>query len=267
MKKFTKYIMAGVCTVALAAGCLAVAGCGGSNSQSQGNSSTEAKYTLIKDGTLTIGTSPDFPPFENLEKGEMVGFDIALGDAIADKLGLQAEDVSLQFDTIIPSLVSGGKCDVGISGLSVDPDREKQVDFTDSYYTDDQAIAVMGGKITSDKALNKSGIVIAAQSGTTGEDYAKENYPKATVKGYGNSTDAFAAMQAGKADAVITNKAVVESMLEAYSDAKVLKSVATGEDYAIAVSKDNPELTAAINNALAELKSDGTLDKLQNEYL
>lgn len=125
----------------------------------------------------------------------------------------------------------------------------------------------MGGKITSDKALNKSGIVIAAQSGTTGEDYAKENYPKATVKGYGNSTDAFAAMQAGKADAVITNKAVVESMLEAYSDAKVLKSVATGEDYAIAVSKDNPELTAAINSALAELKSDGTLDKLQNEYL
>lgn len=269
MKRIAKYLIAGACGVALVAGCLGLAGCGGSsNSTSSDSNKAAADYTLVKDGTLTIGTSPDFPPFENLEDGKPVGFDIALGEAIAQNLGLEFETATIQFDGIIPALVAGGQCDVGLSGLSVDPEREKQVDFTESYYIDDQAIAVLkDGKIASDKDLNAKDIVIAVQTGTTGEDFAKENYSKATVKGYGNSTDAFAAMEAGKADAVITNKAVVESSLSAYADAEVLKTFATGEEYAIAVSKDNPKLTEAINGAIEALKADGTIDKLQAEYL
>ena len=201
-------------------------------------------------------------------KGEYEGFDIALGKAVAEKLGLEAEYSTIQFDGILPAIQSGGQVDCGISGFSVDPERAKQVDFTDSYYIDDQAIcANKDGKIKDEKSLNKSGVVIAVQTGTTGEDYAKENYPKATVKGFGNSTDAFAALQAGKADAVMTNKVVVENMLKSYTDATVIKSIATGEEYAIAVSKDNPELTSAINKAIEDLKADGTIDKLQGEYL
>ncbi len=275
MKKLVKYLVAGVCGVALAASCLAIAGCGSSSSSSSSadnsqasDSATEASYTLVNDGKLTIGTSPDYPPFENLVKGEYEGYDIALGEAVAEKLGLEAEYKTLQFDGILGAIESGGQIDCGISGFSVTPKRQKQVDFSDSYYIDDQSIcANKDGNVQEEADLNKEGVVIAVQTGTTGESYAKENYPKATVKGFGNSTDAFAALQAGKADAVMTNKVVVENMLKSYTDAQIIKSVATGEEYAIAISKDNSALTEAINKAIEELQADGTIDKLQGEYL
>lgn len=263
--KLKKALAIGAACV-LAAGCLALAACGGS-------SSSQADYKLIEDGKLTIGTSPDYPPFENLEDGEAVGFDIDLAKAVAEQLGLELEIKSLQFDSILPAVQAGGQCDVGISGITVDPERAKEVDFTDSYYTDDQAVAVMkdSTEITADNAedaLNKEGVTIAVQSGTTGETYCKENFPKAKVQPYGNSTDAFAAMQAGQANAVCTNNAVVEKMLaDAYSDAQVVYQSATGEEYAIAVSQDNPQLTAAINDAIKTLKDNGKLDELTAQWL
>lgn len=261
---------------------LALAGCA---SSSQGTSSssgmsgstgstpaTESDYSLVKDGTLTIATSPDFPPFENMENGEYVGLDIEIGKAVAEKLGLTPEFKTLQFDAIIPAIAGGGQADMGISGFSVDPERAKQVDFTESYYIDDQAIAVMkGSSVNSDNvtdALNSSDMVIAVQSGSTGESYVQENFPNAKVQAFGNSTDCFAAMQSGNANAVCTNKAVVEQMLkDAYTDAEIVKAVATGEEYAAVISKDNPALTVAVNKALAELKSDGTIDSLVKQYL
>ena len=156
------------------------------------------------------------------------------------------------------------------SGFTVDPDRAKEIDFSSTYYIDDQAIAAMkDGAITAenaDEALAKA--TIAVQSGTSGEAYIQENFPEATVQPYGNSTDAFAAMQAGQADAVCTNAAVVQKMLaDAYQDAQIVKSIATGEEYAIVISKDNPALTKAINEALAELTADGTIDRLVQQYL
>ena len=114
----------------------------------------------------------------------------------------------------------------------------------------------------------EAGVIIAVQSGTTGETYCRENFPNATIQPYGNSTDSFAAMQAGQATAVCTNAAVVKKMLsEAYSDAQVVLEVATGEEYAVAVNKDNPELTKAINEAIKKLQDDGTVEKLAAKWL
>ena len=118
------------------------------------------------------------------------------------------------------------------------------------------------------EALNAEGVIIAVQSGTTGEAYVQENFPKATVQPYGNSTDAFAALQSGQANAVCTNLAVVESMLAtAYQDAEIVKSIATGEEYAIVISQDNAALLEAVNGALATLTSNGTIDKLIEQYM
>ncbi len=227
---------------------------------------------LVTDGKLTIATSPDYPPFENLENGEYVGLDIEIAKAVAAELGLEPEFKTLQFDAILPAIAAGGQADMGISGITVDPERAKQVDFSTTYYIDDQAIAVMKDSTVTadnaDEALNAEGVKIAVQSGTTGETYVQENYPNATAQPYGNSTDAFAAMQSGQADAVCTNKAVVDKMLaDAYQDATVVKSIATGEEYAIAVSKDNQALTAATDDALAKLAADGTIDQLIGQYM
>ena len=288
--KVSKYLVLALLGVMVAA--LALVGCSsGSSSKSASASARSASASasassasasassaaagdikLIANGKLTIATSPDYPPFENLENGQYVGLDIEIAKAVAKELGLEPEFKTLQFDAIIPAIAAGGQADIGISGFSVDPERAKEIDFTKSYYIDDQAVAVMkDSPITdanADAELNKEGVIIAVQSGTTGEAYVQENYPKATAQAYGNSTDAFAAMQSGQANAVCTNKAVVEAMLaDAYKDAKVVKSIATGEEYAIVVSKDNVALTAAINEALAKLTSDGTIEKLVNQYM
>ena len=284
--KASKYIVLAAVAVMVAA--LALVGCssGGSSSAASSASGSSAsassasasstasadKPKLLTEGKLVVATSPDYPPFENLENGEYVGLDIEIAKAVAKELGYEIEFKNLQFDAIIPAIAAGGQADIGISGFSVDPERAKEIDFSDSYYIDDQAIAVMkGGSITKDNAdesLNKEDVTIAVQSGTTGESYVKENYPKAKVQPYGNSTDAFAALQSGQANAVCTNLAVVEKMLkDAYQDAEVVKSIATGEEYAIVVSKDNAALKTAINDALKKMKSDGTIDKLIQQYM
>ncbi len=278
-KKWLALVAAGALAAALAlVGC--ASGNSGSGSASgsasasaSGSAGASTEMKLVKEGKLLIATSPDFPPFENLENGEMVGLDIEIGKAVAEKLGLEPEFVSLQFDSILTAVAAGTQADVGISGLTVDPERAKTVDFSDSYYVDDLSVAAMknNADITADnadEALNKEGVVIAVQSGSSGETYVKENYPKATVQPYGNSTDAFAALQSGQANAVCTNKAVVERMLaNAYTDAQVVKSIATGEEYAVAIAQENKALTAAINKALEELQADGTIDALVAKYM
>lgn len=278
-KKWLALVAAGALAAALAlVGC--ASGNSGSGSASgsasasaSGSASASTEMKLVKEGKLLIATSPDFPPFENLENGEMVGLDIEIGKAVAEKLGLEPEFVSLQFDSILTAVAAGTQADVGISGLTVDPERAKTVDFSDSYYVDDLSVAAMKNNVditadNADEALNKEGVVIAVQSGSSGETYVKENYPKATVQPYGNSTDAFAALQSGQANAVCTNKAVVERMLaNAYTDAQVVKSIATGEEYAVAIAQENKALTAAINKALEELQADGTIDALVAKYM
>ena len=271
--KAKKYLVLAALAVMVAA--LALVGCSsGSSSSSSASASSEAAgdIALLEEGKLIVATSPDYPPFENLENGEYVGLDIEIAKAIGAELGLEVEFKNLQFDAIIPAIAAGGQADMGISGFSVDPERAKEIDFSNAYVIDDQAVAVMKDspitEANADEELNKEGTIIAVQSGTSGEAYVQENYPNATAQPYNNSTDAFAAMQAGQANAVCTNKAVVEKMLaDAYQDAQVVKSIATGEEYAIVISKDNPALTAAINDALAKLQADGTIDALTKQYL
>ena len=265
-----------VATAGLFAGMMGLVGCGGSGSAATtaaaSSAAADAGLGLVTDGKLTVGTSPDFPPFENLEGDEYVGFDIELARAIAAELGVECEFTTVQFDGIVPAVQAGGQVDVGISGITIDPERAESVVFSDPYYIADQGVAVMkGGAITADNvdtALNAEGMTIAVQSGSTGETFAQENYPNAKVQPYGNATDAFAAMQAGQANAVCMDLAVVEQMLSsAYTDAEMVKKVATGEEYAVAVPKDNPELLKAINAAIKTLQENGTIDDLTARFL
>ena len=260
------------------AGVAGLAGCSGAQDGAGSAApagSAPAKATgsgdlgLLKEGTITFATSPDYPPFENLDdNGEYVGLDMDLGRAIADYLGLECEYTNLDFDGIVPAIVAGGQADAGLSGISITPEREDEVNFTDSYYVDNQAVAVMADNtdITEDNAvdaLNSADVKIAVQSGSTGADYAAENYPNAEQVPFPNFTDAFAAVASGQADAVCGNSAVVEQMLNgAYTDLHTVLTSATGEEYAIAVSKDNEALLAALNEAIAALKEDGSIDEM-----
>lgn len=252
---------------------LTLAGCSSTQKaqNTQSNQPATAEVKLVNDGVLTMVSSPDYPPFENMVDGEVVGFEVDLFKALAQQMGLTLKIEPLQFDAIIPAIAAGGKGDVGVSGFSVDPQRAQEIDFTDSFYVDDMAVAVMkSSSVTQENAktaLNEPGIIIAVQTGTTGETYAKENFPNATIQGYGSSTDCFAAMQSGNANAVCTNLSVVADMLKnGYSDAHIVYKEATGEEYAAVVAKDNPGLTKKLNEALKTLKENGTLEALTKQY-
>lgn len=268
--KFRKIAAFAACGALIAS--LGMFGCSGSQDQSSASAQDEAtEVALLNDGQLTVILSPDYPPFENVEEGEVVGFEVDLFKAVAEQMGLQYNPVQMQFDAIIPAIVAGGQGDVGVSGFSVDPERAKEIDFTTAFYTDNQGVAVMKDSgITEDNAttkLDNSDVTIAVQTGTTGEDYAKEHFPKAKIQGYGNSTDCFAAMQSGQATAVCTNLAVVERMIaSAYQDAQVVYEAPTGEEYAAVVSQDNPQLTEELNKALATLQENGTIEELEKKW-
>lgn len=271
-----KYLGTMAASVAMV-GALALTGCGaagGSAGSSQGGASTGSAdgYALISEGKLIVGTSADYEPFEYMEDGEFKGFDVELAAAIADKLGLEVQYESVDFDSILPGISSGTKYDVGLASITVTPAREKEVDFTDSYYMDDQAIVTMADdtSITADTyadVMNDPATKIAVQSGSTAESFAKENFPNATIVPFKNATDCFAAVQSDQADAVVTNRSMAAQMVAgAYTNEHVIKQISTGEEYAIAVSKDNPGLTKKINEALKELTEDGTIDELMTKY-
>ena len=267
-------------------GALALTGCGGSGSASTAASGSDAgsasasgsEVKLVKDGTLTVGMSADYEPFEYMEGDDYKGFDVELAQAIGEKLGYKVEFANVDFDSIVAGVASGTKYDVGMSAITVTPERKKEVDFSDSYYMDDQAIvtnktntAVTGDNYTDE--LNKEGVKIAVQSGSTAESFAKENFPKAELVPFKNAVDCFSALQANGSDsadkpvAVVTNRSVAAQMVaQQFSEQQVVKLISTGEEYAIAVSKDNSALKGKIDDALKELTDDGTVDQLMAKY-
>lgn len=260
---------------------LGLVGCGGSSTSgtssagsSAGSAASSSKdgYTLVKDGTLTVGTAAEYEPFEYMEDGQYKGFDLDLIQDIAKKLGLTVEFANVDFDTIVPGVSSGAKYDVGIGAITVTPERKKEVDFTDSYYMDDQAIVTMkdNADITGDnykEKLDSADAKIAVQSGSTAEAFAKENFPNAELVPFKNATDCFSALQAGQSVALVTNRSVAAQLVAtSFDNEQVVKLISTGEEYAIAVNKDNSGLKDAINKALKELMDDGTVDSLMGQY-
>lgn len=260
---------------------LGLVGCGGNSTSgtssagsSAGSAASSSKdgYTLVKDGTLTVGTAAEYEPFEYMEDGQYKGFDLDLIQDIAKKLGLTVEFANVDFDTIVPGVSSGAKYDVGIGAITVTPERKKEVDFTDSYYMDDQAIVTMkdNADITSDnykEKLDSADAKIAVQSGSTAEAFAKENFPNAELVPFKNATDCFSALQAGQSVALVTNRSVAAQLVAtSFDNEQVIKLISTGEEYAIAVNKDNSGLKDAINKALKELTDDGTVDSLMGQY-
>lgn len=258
------------------AGTLALTGCGNSDAPADAAGSADASGSdtmqLVTDGTLTIGTSAEYEPFEYMEDGEYKGFDLELAQAIADDLGLELKIENVDFDTIVPGVASGTKYDMGIAAITATPEREKEVGFTDSYYMDDQAIVTMADntEITGDNyadALNAEGVKIAVQSGSTAEAFAKENFPNAELVPFKNATDCFAAVQSSQANALVTNRSVAAQLVAtSFSNEQVIKQISTGEEYAIAVNKDNTALLDALNDSIAKLTEDGTVDELMTKY-
>ncbi len=218
---------------------------------------------------LTMGTNAAFPPYEFYEDGQIVGIDAEIAQAIADKLGMELEIVDMEFGALI-NAVNSGKIDFAMAGMTVTEERLQSVDFSDTYATGIQAIIVKeDSEITSVDDLGKEGAtyVIGVQEATTGDIYCTDEFGEDRVKRYKVGADAVEALKTGKVDCVIIDNEPAKSFVATNEGLKILDTEYTQEDYAIAISKDNPDLLEKVNGALAELIADGTVAAIIAKYI
>ena len=224
-----------------------------------------AEVTTVEPGVLTMGTNATFPPYEYKDGDDIVGIDAEIAQAMADKLGLKLEIVDMDFDSLIASIQSG-KIDMSLAGMTVTEERKQNVDFTDSYATGVQVIIVKDDSdIASVDDLQDK--LIGVQQGTTGHLYCADDFGEDHVNALPNGATAVQALLQGKVDCVVIDQEPAKAFVEANEGLKILDTAYTTEDYAAAVSKDNPALTAALNKALQELKDDGTIQGILDKYI
>ena len=216
-------------------------------------------------GSLTIETSPDFPPFEYMFGSEYAGIDMDLVKAIGYDLNYSISIRDNTFDSILLS-VTQGKCDMGASGFTIDADRAKQVLFSDPYYEIHQVVVVKEDSTIS-SLEDLRGKRISVQTGTSGADYA-EGVPGANVIFQKDYNAAVLDVLNGKADCEVVDSAVAEAQVARQDGLKVLDILTDAETeyYGFIFSKNNQELCDMVNESLARLKADGTLDKIIQYY-
>lgn len=251
-------------SAAILAIALAVAGCGEEETEDTGAGTGGQDLGLIEEGTLTVGTDTPFPPFEIGQPPDITGYDIDVMNAIAEKLGLEAVYTDTSFETIFRD-TANGQFDIAAAASTITPGRERTVDFSDPYYEAQQALVVAeGSDIASVDDL--SGAIVGAQDGTTGETYANEETDAEEVRGFPEGPDATAALNTGQVDAVIIDQPVAVDAVEQQGGVEIVEEIATNELYGFAVAPDNDPLREAVNGALSDLKNDGTIEELYDEY-
>ena len=252
-----------------------IAGCSGggqTSTPSTTDDAAEASYPLVEDGTITVASDLANAPLDFVDEktGEAQGFEIDLINAVADKLGVECEVLpAMKFDTIVPLIEQGGKADVGVSNITITDARMEQVDFTDSYMDSNQGLVTLAedADVTEDE-LNVEGTKIAVQAGTTGASWAEENLPNAEIVALDDPVVAVTGVQTGLYAAAVADLPVMTYLCSnSFTDCAVAIEIPTGEQYGIAVNKDNPGLTEAINGALAELEEEGYISELEVKWL
>ena len=272
MKKISRRSFLAAAGLSVAA--LALTACGGSSastassvassaasSEAASTSAAAGELTTVEAGKLTMATNAAFPPYEmTTDAGEFEGIDIETAQAIADKLGLELQIDDMDFDAALLS-VQQGKADIVMAGVTVTDERKAVMDFSDSYATGIQSIIVPeGSDIASPDDL--AGKKIGVQLGTTGDQLATEYEQNdgSTVERFNKGADAIQALKQGKIDCVVIDYNPAKAFVEKNDDLQILDEELSSEEYAMCVNKDNSELTAKINEALTQLKEDGTLD-------
>lgn len=209
-----------------------------------------------EDNVLRVGTDATFPPMEFTENGKRTGFDVDLVEAIGKKLGKPVEWVDIDFKGLIPGLVSH-RFDMAVSAIYITDDRKKVVDFTEPYYAGGLVAMVKDGS-SINKLSDLDGKKVTVQVGTKSVGFLQEHYPKVQRVEVEKNQEMFNLVDIGRADAAVTGKPAAYQYVRTRPGLKVLPEQLTTEEYGMALRKDEPELTKAVNKAIDQLKADGT---------
>jgi ABC-type amino acid transport substrate-binding protein len=229
----------------------------------------ETTSPALADGEIVVASNVAYPPFEFAPRAGPKGFDIDLMNEVADRTGLEVEYRNVQFDSLLRGL-SSDLFDAVISGMTITADRRQQVDFSDPYYNVDEALVVRGGsEIESTGDLE--GMTLGVQTGTMGQTEAGELLNAGDVEAvrtYPRTIDdAFAALEEEAVDGVIYDLPAAQEKVEKSEGAlELVEVIPTGLQYGIAFPKESP-LIEPVNQALAEIKEDGTYEELYEEWI
>lgn len=279
MKKLLALIMTGVVMMSVLGGCQKADAVETQQPAAEQETTAEttetepkaetANVTTVTPGKLTVATSPDFAPYEFYAIGEdgtpsLAGFDMALAQYIADYMGLELEIVTVDFDGVLSELQTKS-VDIGMAGLSPDPARESIMDFSDLYYIGKQAFVCTEStkeKVQSMANANAAEFTIGAQTGSIQLDLANEHTPNANIVSMPKVTDIISELIAGKEDAAFLEEDVAKCYQKNYPELVIVEQVPYDQEgSAIGVCKDNAELLAQVNAAIAAAIEDGSMAK------
>ena len=244
---------------------LALTACGGAAEVATGD------LQLVTPGTLTVCSDLPYEPFEFEDPSApsgFSGFDIELIEAIAATGDLDIAVIVSGFDGLTSgATMAAGTCDLAISAMTITPERQQQIDFSDPYFDAVQSLLVGPGSTVTGIADLVAGARVGVQSGTTGESYAQENVPGAEIVSYENEGDLLTALTAGTVDAVLQDLAPNANYVDGNPGAAVVETYDTQESYGIAMQKDRGDgLLEFINAGLAAVREDGTYDTIYDKY-
>lgn len=217
-------------------------------------------------GKIMIGVDDTYPPMEYRDdKNALVGFDVDFGNAIGKKLGVNMQWVSTAWDGIIPSLQSG-KFDMILSSMSITDERKKEVDFSDPYIEGGPVIITLKSNSSIKTGNDLVGKAVGCQLGTTGEDAANSIKGIKEQKKYDKITEALQDLTAKRIEAVIADDQVGRYYINLNSQEFMVAGKMKDEPFGIAFRKNETALRSAVQKAIDELKSEGTLSKISLKW-
>lgn len=240
--------------------------CGGDAAGQEADALTDV--SLVFGGALTVCTDSPYPPFVYEQKGKLVGFDVDLGKAVADELGVDLDVIDVSFDDITSGTsLNTDVCDVAISAMTITGERARVLDFSSPYFDAKQALITPRGS-GLDQIEELAGQRVGVQKDTTGETYLSDYAPETTqVIPYDDAAGLQEALDAGQLDAAMLDNTVSGQFVSDNPQLKLSREFDTGEQYGMAVKKDgNVPLLRTINSTLAELRDNGAYDEIFAKY-
>lgn len=243
---------------------LLVTGCGTASQQPSGSSTSGTDANAAQ--SIKLGADVTFPPFEQMENGKVTGFDIDIINAIAKEANLTIEgDIkTMDFQGLIPAIQTG-TIDVAVAGITIKPERAKQVNFSKPYYK--SGISLLVKKDSTIKSVDDlNGKTVAVKLGTTG-DLMMSDKKDVNVKRFNNIDEAYRELQNSGADAVLFDNPVHQNYINTgHDNVTVVGGLLTGEDYGIAVTKKDPQLVEKINAGFDKIIENGEYEKIYHKY-
>ncbi|XVQ86778.1 ABC transporter substrate-binding protein [Microbispora siamensis] len=261
---------ASIGAVALAAA-LTVTACG-SDSAGSGTATASAApggVALVNAGKITTCTNIPYEPFQFNQGDKVVGFDVDIVDLVAKKLGVTQDIVDIDFAAIKSgAALNARKCDVAAAGMTITPERQQNLLFSEPYFDATQALmAKKGSGITSLDDVKAKNLKLGAQASTTGLEYVKKAGFEPIE--FADSPKELLGLQTGQADVIVQDLPVVLTWLkkpDVSAKFEHAASLNTGEQYGIGMKKDNTALKKVVDEVLAAAKSDGTYNEIYKKW-